>query len=87
MSDFEFYIADDRSSALEFRTIIVRDWSRAHDYAQAVLLESPHYTGVEVRLASRRVFGIGSLSDESSRQGADWSGVSELKRRRLSRGH
>jgi len=60
---FEFYIADDRYESLSFRIVMARDKGRAREIANAILLETPHHTGVEVCLMSRRLFGTGSLTD------------------------
>jgi hypothetical protein len=67
MPAYEFYIEDSGYSALEFRVVIVRDEARAREIAARILEESPHYIGVEVRLSSRRIFALGSLSDERLR--------------------
>jgi hypothetical protein len=64
MPAYEFYIEDSGYSALEFRVVIVRDEARAREIASKILQESPHYTGVEVRLSSRRLFAIGSLAED-----------------------
>ena len=56
---FEFYIADDRYESLTFRIVMARDKNRAREIAKAILLETPHHTGVEVCLMSRRLFGNG----------------------------
>ena len=62
MAAFEFYIASDRSAALGFRVVLAKDAARAREIAESILEESPAYTGVEVRQASRLLFAIGSLS-------------------------
>ena len=69
MPAFEFYIATKRSSALEFRVVLAKDLTRAREIAEGFLGESPAYTGVEVRQASRWLFGIGSL--DRARSGAN----------------
>ena len=63
MLAFEFYIADDRYEDLGFRIVMAKDKIRGREIADAILLETPHHTGVEVCLMSRRLFGIGSLAD------------------------
>lgn len=62
MSAYEFYIANDYSSALGFRVVLAKDLARAREIAETILQESPAYTGVEVRQSSRWLFGIGSLA-------------------------
>jgi hypothetical protein len=64
---FEFYIASSRSSALGFRVVLAKDAARAREIAETILRESPAYTGVEVRQASRWLFGIGSLARTEER--------------------
>lgn len=68
MAAFEFYIEDSGYSALEFRVVIVRDEVRAREIAARILEESPQYTGIEVRLSSRRLFALGSLDDQGLRR-------------------
>jgi hypothetical protein len=66
---FEFYIASDRSSALGFRVVLAKDLARAREIAESILKESPAYTGIEVRQASRWLFAIGSLAKSDSAVG------------------
>jgi len=61
MPAYEFYIEDCGQAALEFRVVIVRDEARARQLAEEILAESPQYVGLEVRLASRKLFALGSL--------------------------
>jgi hypothetical protein len=63
---FEFYIANERSAALGFRVVLAKDVARAREIAENILRESPTYTGVEVRQASRWLFAIGSLAKDAS---------------------
>ena len=64
MPAFEFYIANRASSTLGFRVVLAKDLARAREIAEGILRESPTYTGVEVRQASRWLFGIGSLAKD-----------------------
>ena len=65
MPAFEFYIANDRTSALGYLVVLAKDVTRAREIAEAILRESPAHTGVEVRQASRWLFAIGSLAKSS----------------------
>jgi hypothetical protein len=67
---FEFYIASSQTPALGFRVVLVKDVARAREVAENILRESPAYTGVEVRQASKLLFAIGSLDRPSPGGGA-----------------
>jgi hypothetical protein len=60
---YEVYIANNRSAAVGFRLVPARNLAHARELAQGILNESSAYTGVEVRLDSQRLFGLGSLGD------------------------
>jgi hypothetical protein len=63
VSAYQFYIANNRSSALGFRVANVSDLRHARQIAANILKESPAHTGVEVRQDSCRLFAIGSLAE------------------------
>lgn len=74
----EIYVEDDRYAVPTLQLFVANDDLRARELARKILDESAHHTGVEVRLADRRVAAVGTCAPRRSRRTPDGAATGEL---------